>query len=98
MSRQSWGNLTVLVAAVLIHAAASVPIRVGAQTGSDEDVAASKGFVAAASFDAVAHVDSSVLLSKPVAPGLCDDVKQVMTQRRGPWCSQRHVCTLYCKH
>lgn len=90
MSRQSWGNLTVLVAAVLIHAAASVPIRVGGRTGSDEDVAAS--------FDAVAHVDSSVLLSKPVSPGLCDDVKQVMTQRRGPWCSQRHVCTLYCKH
>ena len=61
-----------------------------AQRASDEDIAAS--------FDAVAHVDSSVLLSKPVSPGLCDDVKQVMTQRRGPWCSQRHVCTLYCKH
>ena len=82
--------MKVMVAAVLIHAAASVPIRVGGRTGSDEDVVAS--------FDAVAHVDSSVLLSKPVAPGLCDDVKQVMTQRRGPWCSQRHVCTLYCKH
>ena len=82
--------MKVMVAAVLIHAAASVPIRVGGRTGSDEDVAAS--------FDAVAHVDSSVLLSKPVSPGLCDDVKQVMTQRRGPLCSQRHVCTLYCKH
>lgn len=90
MLRQCRGTVTVLVAAVLIHAAASVPIRVGGRTGSDEDVAAS--------FDAVAHVDSSVLLSKPVSPGLCDDVKQVMTQRRGPWCSQRHVCTLYCKH
>ena len=76
MLRQSRGTVKVLVAAVLIHAAASVPIRVGGRTGSDEDVAAS--------FDAVAHVDSSVLLSKPVSPGLCDDVKQVMTQCRGP--------------